>query len=69
VNRAWKVGASVASTTFAVVLEPSVVVPAVAGRTPRYVLPRKLRLASWAAVAINHHYPTHQNHWGYFTPV
>jgi hypothetical protein len=38
-------------------------VPAESGTTRRYVLPRKLRSASWAVVAIDHHYPTRQNHW------
>jgi hypothetical protein len=42
VNRAWKVGASVASAAFAVVVEPSVVVPVGSGTTRRYALPRKL---------------------------
>jgi hypothetical protein len=51
VNRAWKVGAPGALAAFAVVVVPSVVVPAGAGTTPRYALPRKLRSASWAAVA------------------
>jgi hypothetical protein len=69
VNRAWKVGASVASTAFAVVAKPLVVVPAGSGTTHRYELPRKLRSASWVAVALDHHYPTHQNHWGYSVPV
>jgi hypothetical protein len=69
VNSAWKVGASVASVAFAVVAEPSVVVPAGAGTTPRYALLRKIRSASWAVVALDHHYPMHQNHWGYSVPV
>jgi hypothetical protein len=38
VNRAWKVGSSVASAAFAVVVEPSIVVPAGAGTTPQYAL-------------------------------
>jgi hypothetical protein len=46
VNRTWKVGASVASAAFAVVVEPSVVVPAVTSTTRRYALPRRLRSAS-----------------------
>jgi hypothetical protein len=62
VNRAWKVGASVASATFFVVVEPSAVVPVGSGTTRRYALPRKLRSASWVVVAIDHHYPMHQNH-------
>jgi hypothetical protein len=65
VNRARKVGASVASAAFTVVVEPSIVVPAGSGTTLRFVLPQKLRPASWAVVVIDHHYPTHQNHWGY----
>jgi hypothetical protein len=69
VNRAWEVGASVAPTAFAVVVEPSTVAPAGAGTTRRYALPRRLRSASWAVVAIDHHYPTQQDHWGYFAPV
>jgi hypothetical protein len=69
VNRAWKVGASVASAAFAVVVEPSAVVPAGSGTTRRYARPRKLRSASWAVVALDHRYPTYQNHWGYSVPV
>jgi hypothetical protein len=69
VNRTWKVGASVASAAFAVVVEPSVVVPAVTSTTRRYALPRRLRSASWAVVVLDRHYPTHQDHWGYFAPV
>jgi hypothetical protein len=38
VNRAWKVGASVSSAAFAVVVEPSAVAPAGAGTTRRYAL-------------------------------
>jgi hypothetical protein len=60
---------SVASAAFAVVVEPSVVVPAGSGTTRRYALPRKLRSASWVVVAIDHHYLTHQNHWVYSVPV
>jgi hypothetical protein len=69
VNRAWKVGASAVSMAFAVVVEPSAVVPAGSGTTRRYVLPRKLWSASWAVVALDHRYLMHQNHWGYFAPV
>jgi hypothetical protein len=69
VNRVWKVGASVASAAFAVVVEPSAVVPEGSGTTRRYALPRKLRSASWAVVALDHRYPMHQNHWGYTVPV
>jgi hypothetical protein len=47
VNRAWKVGASVASAVFVVVVEPSIVVPAGFGTTRRYALPQRLRSASW----------------------
>jgi hypothetical protein len=43
-----------------VVVEPFVVGPAGSGTTRRYVLPRKLRSVSWAVVALDHHYPTHQ---------
>jgi hypothetical protein len=68
VNRAWKVEASVASVAFAVVVEPFAIVPVGFGTTPRYALLRKLRSASWAVVALDHHYPTHQNHWCYFAP-
>jgi hypothetical protein len=64
VNRASKIGVSVASVAFAVVAKPSIVVPAGVGTTPRYALLRKLRSASWAVVAIAHHYLMHQNHWG-----
>jgi hypothetical protein len=39
------------------------------GTTRRYALPRKLRSALWAVVAIDHHYSTHQNHWGNFVPI
>jgi hypothetical protein len=39
VNRAWKVGPSVASATFAVVVELSAVVPVGSGTTRRYALP------------------------------
>jgi hypothetical protein len=69
VNRAWKVGASVASAAFAVVVESSVVVPIGSGTTRLYALSRKLRSASWVVVAIDHLYPTHENHWGYSVPV
>jgi hypothetical protein len=69
VNRAWKVGASVALAAFAVVVELSVVVPAGSGTTRRYALPRKLWSVSWAVVALDHHYPMYQNHWGYSMPV
>jgi hypothetical protein len=51
VNRAWKVEASVASVAFVVVVEPFAVVPAGAGTALWYVLLRKLRSTSWAAVA------------------
>jgi hypothetical protein len=69
VNRAWKVEASVASTTFAVVVEPFAVMPAGSGTTRRYALLQRLQSASWAVVALDHHYPMHQNHWGYFVLV
>jgi hypothetical protein len=69
VNRAWKIGSSVASVALAVVVEPSVVVPAGAGTTPRYALLRKLRSSPWVVVALDHHYPMQQDHWGYSTPV
>jgi hypothetical protein len=69
VNRAWKVEASDASAAFAVVVEPFTIVPAGSGTIDRYELPRKLRSGSWAVVALDHHYPTHQNHWGYSVPV
>jgi hypothetical protein len=69
VNRAWNVGASVASTAFAIVVEPFAIVPVGSGTTRRYALPQKLRSASWAMVALDHHYPTHQNLWGYSVPV
>jgi hypothetical protein len=65
VNRAWKVEASVASAAFAVVVRPSVVLLAGSGTTRWYELPRKLRSASWAVVALDHRYSTYQNHWGY----
>jgi hypothetical protein len=51
VNGAWKIGSSVASVAFVVVIEPSVVVPAGVGTILRYALLRKLRSTSWAAVA------------------
>jgi hypothetical protein len=51
VNRAWKVGPSVATVAFVVVVEPFAVVSAGASTTLRYVLLRKLRSTSWAAVA------------------
>jgi hypothetical protein len=51
VNRTWKFGASGASATFAVVVEPSVVVLAGSGTRRRYALPRKLRSTSWVVVA------------------
>jgi hypothetical protein len=69
VNRAWKVGASIASAAFAVVVEPFAVVPAGSGTTDWYELPGKLRSVSWAVVALDHSYPTYQNHWGYSVPV
>jgi hypothetical protein len=46
VNRAWKVGASIALAAFAEVVELSVVVPVGAGTTPRYAQRRKLLSAS-----------------------
>jgi hypothetical protein len=51
VNRAWKIGSSVASVAFVAVVEPSVVVPARVGTTLRYVLLRNLWSTSWAVVA------------------
>jgi hypothetical protein len=51
---------------FVVVVEPFAVVPAGSGTTRRYALPQRLRSASWAVVALDHHYPTQLNHWGYF---
>jgi hypothetical protein len=69
VNRAWEVGAPGASAAFAVVVEPFAVVPAGSGTTRRCALPRKLRSTSWAVVELDHHYPTHPNHWGYFALV
>jgi hypothetical protein len=45
VNRAWKVGASVTSAAFAVVVEPFAVVPAGSGTTHRYELLRKLSVS------------------------
>jgi hypothetical protein len=51
VNRAWKIGSSVASVAFVVYVEPFVVGPTGVGTTLRYVLLRKLRSTSWAAVA------------------
>jgi hypothetical protein len=51
---------------FVVVVEPFAVVPAGSGTTRRYALPQRLRWASWAVVALDHHYPTQLNHWGYF---
>jgi hypothetical protein len=65
VNRAWKVEASIASVAFVVVVEPFAVGSAGADTTLRYVLLRKLRSTSWAAVAYDCHYPMLQNHWGY----
>jgi hypothetical protein len=44
-------------------------VPAGSGTTRRYALLRRLRSASWAVVALDHHYLTPQDHWGYFAPV
>jgi hypothetical protein len=44
-------------------------VPAGSGTTRRYALLRRLRSASWAVVALDHHYLTQQDHWGYFAPV
>jgi hypothetical protein len=64
VNRAWKVGASVALAAFAIVVQPFAVMPAGASTTRQYALPRKLRSASWAVVALDHHYQMYQNHWG-----
>jgi hypothetical protein len=69
VNRAWKVRASVVSAAFAIVVEPFAIVPAGSGTTRRYALLRRLQSASWAVVALDHHYPMHQNHWGDFAPV
>jgi hypothetical protein len=45
VNRARRVGTSVASAASAIVVEPSIVVSAGSGTTLRYVLPRKLQSA------------------------
>jgi hypothetical protein len=69
VNRAKRVGASVASAAFVVVVGPSIVVLVGSGTILQYVLPRKPRSALWTAVAIDHHCPTHQHHWGYSVPV
>jgi hypothetical protein len=54
---------------FVVVVEPFAVGSAEVGTTLRYVLLRKLRPTSWAAVAYNRHYPMLQNRWGYSMPV
>jgi hypothetical protein len=51
VNRAWKVQASIALVAFVVVAELFAVGSAGASTTLRYVLLRKLRSTSWAAVA------------------
>jgi hypothetical protein len=51
VNGACKIGASAPPAAFAVVAEPSIVVPAGVGTTPRYALLRTLQSVSWAAVA------------------
>jgi hypothetical protein len=51
VNRAWKVGASVASTTFAAVVEPSVVVPAGSGTTRRSDRSLLVRVGNFHEVA------------------
>jgi hypothetical protein len=69
VNRAWKVEASIASVAFVAVVEPFAVGSAGADTTLRYVLLRKLRSTSWAAVAHDRHYLMLQNHWGYSTLV
>jgi hypothetical protein len=69
VNRAWKVGPSVATVAFVAVAEPSVVALAGVGATLRYELLRKLRSSSWVVVAMDHHYPMYQNHGGYSMPV
>jgi hypothetical protein len=69
VNRAWKVEASIALTAFVVAVEPFAVVSAGVGTTLQYVLLRKLRSTSWAAVAYDRHYPMLQDHWGYSMPV
>jgi hypothetical protein len=65
VNWAWEVRASVATIAFAIVVEPFTVVPTRFGTTHQYELPRKLQSASWAVLALDHRYPTYQNHWGY----
>jgi hypothetical protein len=69
VNRAWRVETPVASVAIVVAIGPSVVVPAEFGTTLRSTLPQRLLSVSWVTVAIGHHYPTHQNHWGYFVSV
>jgi hypothetical protein len=69
VNRAWKVEASIASVAFVAAVEPFAVGSAGVGTTLRYVLLRKLRSTSWAAVAYDRHYPMLQDHWGYSMPV
>jgi hypothetical protein len=51
VNRVWKVEASIALVAFVVAVEPFAVVSAGVDTTLRYVLLRKLRSTSWAAVA------------------
>jgi hypothetical protein len=65
VNRAWKVEASMASVAFVVVVVPFAVGSVGVGTTLRYVLLRKLRSTSWAAVAYDRHYPMLQKHRGY----
>jgi hypothetical protein len=69
VNRAKRIGASVASAALAVVVGPSVVVPVGSGTTLRYVLLRRPRSALWTVVAIDNHYPMHQNYLEYSVPV
>jgi hypothetical protein len=69
VSKARRIEASVASVASVVVVGPSAVVPAGSGATLQFALLRRPLPVSWAVVVIGHHYPTHQNHWGYCMSV
>jgi hypothetical protein len=68
-SKARRVEASVASVASVVVAGPSAAVPAGSGATLRFALPRMPLSVSWAVTVVGHHYPTHQNHWGYCVSV
>jgi hypothetical protein len=50
VRKARKIEASVASVASVIVVGPSIAMPL---------------SVLWVVAVVGHHYPTHQNHWGY----